>query len=142
MSIVIAKEYRWEMGHRLMDHEGLCKNVHGHSYCLRVDLEGSLNNSGMVMDFFDLDKLVHPLVDQLDHCFLCDESDSAMVEFFLSNPMKVVMVDFPTTVENICMWIAEELKPALAAHAALTAFSIRLYETERSFAQCRVVLEH
>ena len=25
----IAKEFRWEIGHRLPEHFGLCKNIHG-----------------------------------------------------------------------------------------------------------------
>ena len=28
----IAKEFRWEMGHRLPEHFGLCKNIHGHCH--------------------------------------------------------------------------------------------------------------
>ena len=36
----IAKEFRWEMGHRLPEHFGLCKNIHGHSYKMVVEFEG------------------------------------------------------------------------------------------------------
>ena len=38
----IAKEFRWEMGHRLPEHFGLCKNIHGHSYKMIVEFEGEL----------------------------------------------------------------------------------------------------
>ena len=29
MRTTISKQFRWEMGHRLPFHEGLCKNIHG-----------------------------------------------------------------------------------------------------------------
>lgn len=132
----IAKEYRWEMGHRLVQHEGLCKNIHGHSYSLRVEIEGSTDATGMVMDFYDLSTLVQPIVDELDHCFICDHDDAVMIEFFLGNPMKVVVVQFPTTAENICAWIAERLAPEFAQFERIHSFTLRLHETERAYAEC------
>ena len=40
----IAKEFNWEMGHRLPEHFGKCKNIHGHSYKMMVELEGDLDD--------------------------------------------------------------------------------------------------
>jgi 6-pyruvoyltetrahydropterin/6-carboxytetrahydropterin synthase len=132
----IAKEYRWEMGHRLVQHQGLCKNIHGHSYTLRVEIEGNTDTTGMVMDFYDLSALVQPIVDELDHCFICDDSDSVMLEFFLNHPMKVVVVPFPTTAENICAWFADRLTPEFLRFERLRSFTLRLHETERAYAEC------
>jgi len=54
----IAKEFRWEMGHRLPYHNGLCKNVHGHSYQMVIELEGDVNTKGMIIDFYDLGEII------------------------------------------------------------------------------------
>ena len=50
----ISKEFRWEMGHRLQLHKGLCKNLHGHSYKMEVELTGDVLENGMVLDYYDL----------------------------------------------------------------------------------------
>src|SRR6266511_3452212 len=105
----IAKEFRWEMGHRLPDHEGLCRNVHGHSYKMSVEVTGELNANGMVVDFFELGEIVNPILDRYDHSFLCSENDKPMAEFLRSNDMKRVFVDYPTTVENICNDFTEQI---------------------------------
>ena len=71
----IAKEFNWEMGHRLPEHFGKCKNIHGHSYKMMVELDGDVNDNGMVMDYYDLKKIVNPIVENLDHAFMVYEQD-------------------------------------------------------------------
>ena len=40
----VAKEFRWEMAHRLQHHKGKCSNLHGHSYKMIVEFKGTINN--------------------------------------------------------------------------------------------------
>ena len=60
--IRITKEFHFETGHALYGYDGLCKNVHGHSYKLAVTVVGSpivdpsQTKNGMVLDFSDLKK--------------------------------------------------------------------------------------
>ena len=55
--IRITKEFKFEMAHALFGYDGLCKNIHGHSYRLWVTIKGSIlketnhNKDGMVLDF-------------------------------------------------------------------------------------------
>lgn len=135
MLTTISKEFKWEMGHRLPTHAGLCKNLHGHSYEAHVILTGEPDASGMVMDYFDLKTMVQPLIDQLDHCFLLDSSDTLMQQFFTDHPMKVVRVDFPTTAENISRYILEHVIRALPAQHTITHVKVRVYETEKTYAE-------
>ena len=133
----IAEEFRWEMGHRLPFHEGGCQNLHGHSYRLRVEITGEPDAQGMVLDYFDLKAAVQPLVDSLDHAFMCDESDALMQGFFRENPMKTVVVPFPTTAENIARYILGHLTAQLSAAAGrrLEALTVRVSETDTTFAE-------
>ena len=96
----IAKDFRWEMAHRLPNHNGGCRNVHGHSYRMWVELTGEPDDQGMVIDYFDLKKMVDPLISEIDHAFLCDLSDTLIVNFLESSGLKAVYVDFPTTAEK------------------------------------------
>ena len=36
----VTKQFKFETGHALYGHDGLCKNVHGHSYKLDVTIIG------------------------------------------------------------------------------------------------------
>ena len=77
----IAKEFHWEMGHRLPEHFGKCKNIHGHSYKMIVEIEGDVLESGMVMDYYDLKKIITPIVEELDHAFLVYKDDVQIIKF-------------------------------------------------------------
>lgn len=66
--------------------------MHGHTYRLKVILDGPVGDDGFVIDFADIDKAVKPLVDQLDHRLLNDVEG-------LENP----------TVEIQLQWIWERL---------------------------------
>jgi 6-pyruvoyltetrahydropterin/6-carboxytetrahydropterin synthase len=131
----IAKDFHWEMGHRLRFHEGGCQNIHGHSYRMRVELEGVPDEHGMVMDYFILKEVVDPIIEQIDHSFICDEADEPMLELFSRVPMKHVVVPFATTAENITAWLLEQIADALSDMSNLSRLTIRLQETERVYAE-------
>jgi len=134
----IAKEFRWEMGHRLPNHDGACRNVHGHSYRLVVEIEGEVNpETGMVIDFAEISAKVKPFVAELDHAFLCQDSDTEVLALLERMEMKRVIIPFPSTVENICRLFVERLRPAFAMESGLEAFTVRIWETASSVAEIR-----
>jgi len=135
MRTTISKTFRWEMGHRLPTHPGLCRNIHGHSYEALVVLAGEPAADGMVMDYFDVKTMVQPIIDELDHCFLLDTSDSVLGAFFTAHPMKVVSVGFPTTAENIARMLLERIVERLPTDHTLDAVRVRVYETEKTWAE-------
>lgn len=75
---VLEKEFPFEASHQLMDHDGKCARLHGHSWKLRVYVEGdtlivSGPKRGMVMDYGDIKQKVQPLIENyLDHYHLND----------------------------------------------------------------------
>ena len=134
----IAKEFRWEMGHRLPNHDGACKNLHGHSYRMVVEVEGEVNpETGMIIDFSDISAKVKPLVAELDHCFLCQDTDTEVRKLLENMNLKRIMISVPSTVENICGLFVERLKPAFAAESEVEAFTVRIWETASSVAEIR-----
>jgi 6-pyruvoyltetrahydropterin/6-carboxytetrahydropterin synthase len=119
----ICKKYTFEACHFLPNHKGACKNVHGHSYKLWVTLEGTPKKndageeSGMIIDFNNLDKYVSTATSGFDHCTLND---------YYANP----------TAENMCRDIFTRLGLILKEHnIEATVHKVRLWETEKCYAE-------
>jgi len=141
-TVRIAKDFHWEMGHRLRFHEGGCRNIHGHSYRMQVVIEGYPDGNGMVMDYFDMKEIIDPLVEQLDHAFLCDAGDEAMLAFLAMNPLKHVVVPFNTTAENLTQWFLDGIAELLKEYGNIIALTVRIQETERTYAERSVMIAH
>lgn len=131
----VARKFSWEMSHRLPMHNGLCRNIHGHSYSFLIEISGELGDDGMVIDFFDIDKLVGPIVEELDHSFVCNDTDDMMIDFIKHNDFKHLVIEGPTTAENLLVWFLNAIKHDLTRRANIKSLKLRLYETADSYAE-------
>lgn len=112
--MIITKEFNFEAAHKLIEYDGLCKKLHGHSYLLQVSISGKVRTNGMVMDFVKLKNIVvDNVITQLDHAYLND------------------IVRQPTA-ENLAIWIWERLKTA-----QLPVYEVKLWETQNNFVTYR-----
>ena len=101
----LFREFGFEAAHRLPnvpdDHK--CARLHGHSFRVRVSLEGPVGaTSGWVTDFADVSAVVTPIVDQLDHRLLND----------------IPGLDNPTS-EVIARWLWTRIAPDLPGLVAV-----------------------
>ncbi len=73
----ITKEVYFCYGHRLMNHPGKCRHLHGHSVKAAITLEAEeLNSQGMVVDFADIAAASAEFIEtELDHNFLLHRDD-------------------------------------------------------------------
>jgi 6-pyruvoyltetrahydropterin/6-carboxytetrahydropterin synthase len=139
--IRLTKEFRFEMAHALYNYDGLCKNIHGHSYILQVTVIGEPEADdhspklGMVMDFGDLKAIVNrEIVNDLDHSVVV----SNKVSVDLLNQMgqmteRYFIMDYQPTCENMLIDFAARLQNALPEQVEL--FSLKLNETANSYAE-------
>jgi 6-pyruvoyltetrahydropterin/6-carboxytetrahydropterin synthase len=139
-NIRITKTFEFEMAHALWDYDGLCSNIHGHSYKLFVTIIGKPNNKpqpkqGMVIDFGELKKVVNQeIIDKYDHALVVN--NKAPVNLFEHlNQMydRYYVKDYQPTCENLLIEFVEILKNKLPGEASL--FSLKLQETSSSFAE-------
>jgi 6-pyruvoyltetrahydropterin/6-carboxytetrahydropterin synthase len=130
----IAKEFNWEMGHRLPEHFGKCKNIHGHSYKMLVEIEGEVLESGMVMDYYHLRDAIEPVVEKMDHAFLVYKDDKNVIEFLEKMNSKRVIVDFQSTVENITQYFLQEIAK-LKLPPNIHKIKVRVCETPDDYAE-------
>lgn len=137
----IAKDFIWEMSHRLTFHNGPCKNIHGHSYKLRVEIEGDLDGNSMLLDYYDLEQIVRPLINQLDHAFLCDKNDDIMLPFLKQHGFKHFTIDAYTTAENMVTFFIDEFTPKFKQYDNINSLMVQVYETFDVYAERKVSLK-
>ena len=130
----IAKEFHWEMGHRLPFHKGKCKNLHGHSYKCMVEFSGDPDKNGMVLDYYDLKKIIGPIIEQLDHSFMVSSDDTEVIEALEKLNSQKVIVDFDTTAENICLYLLNKIKTTNLP-SNINSVKVRVLETENTYAE-------
>jgi len=135
----VAKEFRWEMGHRLPEHFGLCKNIHGHSYKMIVEFEGEINEQGMVIDYYDVEKIINPIIEKLDHAFMVSRDDKVVLEFLNKMNSKKVVIDFESTAENICNYLLGEIRKTKLT-GNIKKIVVRVSETKNDYAEACVNL--
>ncbi|MCX7879298.1 MAG: 6-carboxytetrahydropterin synthase [Ignavibacteria bacterium] len=140
MKLRIAKEFTWQMSHRLPFHKGLCSNIHGHTYRIRVSLVGVPDDFGMLIDFYELERIVKPLIEQLEHSFVVDKNDEVMIDFLKKNNFRFVIVPETTTSENLAIWISNQIAEKLKEYKNIELLSVRFYETPDSFAEYELAL--
>ncbi len=131
----IAKEFKWEMSHRLSFHEGPCKNVHGHTYRLIFEAEGTLDSNSMVLDYYHIERIIRPLIDKLDHAFLCDANDDLMINFLNENGFKMHIMPNYSTAENMVSYFLDLFTPEFKKFENIKAIKVKVLETEDVYAE-------
>ncbi|MCK9451459.1 MAG: 6-carboxytetrahydropterin synthase [Bacteroidales bacterium] len=139
--IRITKEFHFEMAHSLLGYDGACRNIHGHSYELKVTLLGtpiadSKNpKQGMVMDFGDLKKIVkEQVVDIFDHALVLNKAvPPEIAENIQKNFEKVFLLDYQPTSELMVSDFAARIAAKLPENIEL--FSLLLRETGTAYAE-------
>lgn len=139
--IRLTKIFHFDMAHVLKDYDGPCRNIHGHSYELRVTVEGvpvmdaTNPKNGMAMDFGLLKRIVNEqIVDKLDHAFVIPDSlPEDFKQIVCRDFEKVVVVSYQPTSEMMLIDFAARLRKALPDSVRL--HSILLQETPGSYAE-------
>jgi len=137
----VTKQFDFEMAHALWDYDGLCKNLHGHSYKLFVTVLGnpitdkSSTKLGMVIDFGDLKKIVKTtIVDVFDHSVVLNKK-APTNDFIKTEQMfdRIHLLDYQPTCENMVIDFAMQIKALLPKGVEL--LSVKLFETANSSAE-------
>jgi len=137
----IAKEFRWEMGHRLQCHKGKCYNLHGHSYKLLVEFTGGVETTGMVLDYFDVKEIISPIVDELDHTVLVWDKDTSLVEALQKLNSNHVIIGYESTAENLCKYFLDKIKNTKLPNN-ISSVKVKVFETENTYAEDEISLHY
>ena len=131
--VTVTKTVKFDAAHVLTNHQGLCKNLHGHTY--RVDVSATGNGSAdMVIDFKELKALATDVIcSRFDHAFIYNTASvgeceiAAVVE---KNGMRTVAIPFRSTAENLAKMFYNELKSRVPGLSV-----VKVWETADSCAE-------
>jgi 6-pyruvoyltetrahydropterin/6-carboxytetrahydropterin synthase len=145
---------RFSACHFIPRHEK-CSRLHGHSYIVRLRLEGEIGEEGMIMDFVVLKKKLREIIDELDHKTLLP-TRSADVKLTMDGDsveavscgkryvfprMDVTLLDIPTTTaEEMSKMMAERMVAEIDIPDNVSSLSIGLDEERGQTAWYTVVL--
>lgn len=116
MKFKLSKTFKFDAAHKLIDYDGACANIHGHTYKLVVTVEGMPDETGMLIDLFELKRIVtEKIIIKVDHCFLNDLYIQPTVE---------------NMAEDIFLKLEKEFEKT-----NVKLFSIKLYEGEGSYVE-------
>ncbi|PKM11973.1 MAG: 6-pyruvoyl tetrahydrobiopterin synthase [Gammaproteobacteria bacterium HGW-Gammaproteobacteria-10] len=107
----ITKEVYFCYGHRLMNHAGKCRNLHGHSVKAAISIKQTqLNEQGMVCDFSDIKHCVEAYIDEhFDHNFLLHKNDP-IIPLLKENNERFWALDEHPTAEILAKMIFQYVK--------------------------------
>ena len=130
--LTVTKRFEFEAAHNLPKHPGKCKQLHGHSYQLEVEIgiwnQGRIlddvdPDTGMIMDFGDLKQIVQEtIIERMDH-----------------HNLNAVLAITPTA-ELMVMWIRAALDQVLTSRGMTDLYlaRVRLWETSNSYAEWKL----
>jgi 6-pyruvoyltetrahydropterin/6-carboxytetrahydropterin synthase len=114
MKYLLEVKVDFAAAHIVRGHQGKCARLHGHNWKVHVVVQSEiLNDLGMGIDFADLKKIVHEVIDPLDHQFL-----NEIEPFTIVNP----------TAEQVARFVYEEVEKKLPANISMREVS--LFETD------------
>ncbi len=111
--MLLSKEFVFDAAHNLVNYHGKCEKLHGHTYKLKVVLEGRPDSEGMIMDFCELAEIVkESVISRLDHSYIND---------LIAQP----------SAENIAIWIWHEIEDKVKRENC-NLYEIHVWETATS----------
>ena len=136
--ITVTKTVRFDAAHVLTNHQGLCKNLHGHTYRVDVSVAQAADDGrDMVIDFKDLKAIANEVIcDRFDHAFIYNTESAGEKEIAAvveKNGMRTVAIPFRSTVENLAKMFYDELKGRLPGLS-----NVKVWETAYNVAEFKV----
>ncbi len=119
----VTIEETFAAGHALRNYHGKCENVHGHNYRCQITLEGpELDSIGLLVDFVELKRSLHAVLDRMDHQWL-----NEFPPFDRLNP----------SAENMARYICDQVMESLKARDGVRVQAVKLWETDTACATYR-----
>lgn len=104
---ILIYQHRTHTAHRLQNHCGKCRHLHGHTYTITIELvagkQNTSPNKGMVMDFSEVKSIIGDWLDNaFDHALVLEKGDPLIKAIQKTDKtMFIQVMDEPPTAENM-----------------------------------------
>lgn len=135
--IICTRKIEFDSAHRLINHEGKCKLMHGHRYVLEASFTANeLDEVGRVIDFSVIKDLLGSWINSnLDHNTILSWQDKKLGdEIEKITNQKIYYINQNPTAENIAKHLLEDICPKIFADHQVKCIAIKLYETPNCYA--------
>lgn len=139
--ISCARAFYFDAAHRVVGHEGKCRNLHGHRYRVEAHFTSQkLDHLGMVVDFGVLrERLGKWVADHWDHAVILFDKDGELGEAIASvTDQNIYYLPYNPTAENLCRYLAEKIVPTLFAELEIRCVKLILSESPET--SCQIIL--
>ena len=122
----VTREIHFSYGHRLLNYQGKCANLHGHNGRVQIEISSQmLDAQGMVVDFYQIRQMIGAWIDEaIDHKMILWDKDPLVPLLQKAGEFPVLMKENPTA-EAMARWIFEE-----ARNRRLPVSKVTLWETD------------
>jgi len=126
----VTKRIDFCYGHRLLDHDGVCRHLHGHNAVAEIEVRAeTLDSRDMVIDFGVIKRLVKEWIDrELDHRMIL-RHDDPLVKPLQALGEPVYLLDSNPTAERIAQLLFD-----VSCERGLAVERVTLWETPSSWA--------
>lgn len=127
---MIIRRLEFDAGHRLQNHEGKCKNMHGHRYVAHVEVSSDLlDGCGRVIDFSAVKEIVGGWIDEhWDHSFIVERSDCWAIDALSGLGSSHFVMGAAPTAENMSKHLFDVASALLLDHGVRVT-GVVLWET-------------
>ena len=117
--MIIGRTFHFDAAHYLPEYEGKCKNVHGHTWKVTIEVEGDIqdegSHKGMVIDLSELKQGADLVLGIWDHNVLNK------------------LTELTPTCENLALIIADRIQAYLSLNVKVK--SVQVQEGEGGYAR-------
>jgi 6-pyruvoyltetrahydropterin/6-carboxytetrahydropterin synthase len=126
-------------GHRVLNHESKCANMHGHNYVAMFHaVSEQLDSIGRVIDFSVLKERLGGWIDERwDHTFIVNHEDWEVMQALeaVSRKKPYFIAEWNPTAENMASYLLHTVAPRVLSGTGITVRKVQLWETENCFVE-------
>lgn len=124
----IKTEITISMGHKLEEYIGECAYIHGHNWRVEVEVEGTIDNNGFVVDF----KKIKEIINIYDHRTILKDTQENARAFGGLLKYGFVFVKFNPTAENLARYYSRKI---YRLGNNIEFVRVKVWESNKSYAK-------
>lgn len=137
---------RTSTAHRLQNHGGKCRQLHGHTYTWRVSVTGKVSpGQHMLMDYSEIKAAAKEVIGVLDHACVLEVGDPVFTTLVgldkaLDGKLKLIGVPFAPSAEELARYAANTLAEKLSIHEGVEQVTVACSEGPDTSAEYTAVI--